>query len=420
MTATSETGSAAMAGTKVGRIRWTIVGMIFLITIINYADRATMSVAKPEMSKEFGLNAAQMGWILSAFGWSYVICQIPGGWLLDRFGSKMIYFASIFIWSLFTFAQGSISVVGAAAAVYVLFILRLLVGAAESPSFPANARLVAAWFPASERGTASAIFNSAQYFATALFGPVMGAIALHFGWRGVFYFMGGLGLASFVWLKVVYSPREHPRLTEPELDYIEKGGALVNMDQPKADKTITRAELELDFVERGGLKTMNARAEDKGTPVQWNYIGQLLTNRMMVGVYLGQFCINCLTVFFSTWFIPYLVEQRGLNILNAGFVASVPAICGFTGGVLGGIISDWMLRRGYSITTARKTPIVLGMLMATSSDHLQLCGRLLASHSGHRGRFLRKGNWRAGLDRRVGYVAQGDCRRQRRTLQHIR
>src|SRR5690242_11560066 len=87
---------------------------------------------------------------------------------------------------------------------------------------------------------------------------------------------------------------------------------------------------------------------------------------MMLGVYLGQFCINCLTVFFATWFIPYLVEQRGLSILNAGFVASVPAICGFVGGVLGGVISDAMLRKGYSITAARKTPIVGGMLLATS------------------------------------------------------
>ena len=97
MTSTMSIGGAAAAGTKVGRIRWSIVVMIFLVTIINYADRASISVAKPDMSKEFGINAAQMGWILSAFGWSYVACQIPGGWLLDRFGSKTVYFFSIFI-----------------------------------------------------------------------------------------------------------------------------------------------------------------------------------------------------------------------------------------------------------------------------------------------------------------------------------
>src|SRR3954452_13217608 len=171
MAISSDAATADLSDTKVGRVRFTIVAMLFVITVINYADRATMSVAKPELSKELALNAAQMGWILSAFGWSYVACQIPGGWLLDRFGSKIVYFASIFLWSLFTLLQGGVSIVGTAAAFYALFILRLAVGFAESPSFPANARLVAAWFPASERGTASAIFNSAQYFATVLFGP---------------------------------------------------------------------------------------------------------------------------------------------------------------------------------------------------------------------------------------------------------
>src|SRR3954470_153554 len=105
------------------------------------------------------------GWyyVFSAFGWSYVAAQIPGGWMLDRFGSKTIYFWSIFIWSLFTLLQGSVGILGAGAvAVTALFALRLLVGLAEAPSFPANGRIVAAWFPANERGTASAIFNSAQ------------------------------------------------------------------------------------------------------------------------------------------------------------------------------------------------------------------------------------------------------------------
>src|SRR3954464_662206 len=136
MAISSEVASTDLAGTKVGRVRFTIVAMLFVITVINYADRATMSVAKPDLSKEFGLNAAQMGWILSAFGWAYVICQIPGGWLLDRFGSKIVYFGSIFLWSLFTLFQGSVAVVGAAAAVYALFVLRLPVGLRAAPHVP--------------------------------------------------------------------------------------------------------------------------------------------------------------------------------------------------------------------------------------------------------------------------------------------
>ena len=107
-------------------------------------------------------------------------------------------------------------------------------------------------------------------------------------------------------------------------------------------------------------------AKSKLTISKWDAIKQLLKSRMMMGVYLGQYCINALTYFFITWFPVYLVQERGMSILKAGFIASIPAICGFTGGVLGGIISDYMLRRGYSLTLARKTPIVLGMMLSMS------------------------------------------------------
>ncbi|UPG73097.1 MFS transporter [Roseomonas gilardii subsp. gilardii] len=332
--------SALAAGaTRVGRVRFSIVAMLFAVTIVNYADRATLAIAGPVLSKDLGLSAVEMGFVFSAFGWSYVIGQIPGGWLLDRFGSKKVYFFSIFTWSLFTLLQGEVAVVGLAAAAYALFVLRLLVGFAEAPSFPANGRIVAAWFPAKERGTASAIFNSAQYFATVLFAPVMGWLTFTHGWPSVFYFMGFLGiLVSFVWLKVIHDPKDHPRIRQGELDYLEEGGALVNMDQP-------------------GRKDAGFR---------WSYLVDLVSNRMMLGIYLGQFCINALTYFFITWFPVYLVQQRGMSIMNAGFVASIPAICGFLGGVLGGVWSDALLRRGHSLTVARKVPIVCGMLLSMS------------------------------------------------------
>ena len=323
--------------TTVGKVRYTIVAMLFAITIVNYADRATIAIAGPVMSKALGLSPVQMGFVFSAFGWSYVIGQIPGGWALDRFGSKIVYFCSIFFWSVFTVLVGFVGLF-AAAAVYVLFFLRFMIGFAEAPSFPANSRIVAAWFPANERGTASAIFNSAQYFATVLFAPIMGFITTSYGWPEVFYFMGGLGiLTSFVWLRVVYAPKDHPRLSREEYGYIERGGALVNMDQP------------------------GARASEGP---QLNYIGQMLRNRLMLGIFLGQFCINAITYFFITWFPVYLVQQRGFSILNAGFIASIPAICGFLGGILGGVWSDLLIRRRWSLTAARKTPIVAGMLMS--------------------------------------------------------
>lgn len=335
-----------------GRVRFSIVAMLFAVTIVNYADRSTIAIAGPVISKDLGLSAVQMGFIFSAFGWSYVLGQIPGGWLLDRFGSRLVYFASIFVWSVFTIFQGGVWAVGPVAAVYVLFALRFMVGLSEAPSFPANGRIVAAWFPANERGTASAIFNSAQYFATVLFAPIMGYITVTYGWPSVFYFMGALGiLVSVVWLKIVYSPRQHPRLRAAELDYIRQGGALVDLDQPMPDQPApNRAVAGTGAADPGSL----------------GYLKQLIRNRMMLGIYLGQFCINAITYFFITWFPVYLVQQRGMSILKAGLIAAVPAICGFIGGVLGGVWSDFLLRRGWSLTAARKTPIVAGMLLSMS------------------------------------------------------
>jgi ACS family glucarate transporter-like MFS transporter len=246
------------------------------------------------------------------------------------------------IWSLFTLMQGWVGFLGGFAAVGVLFALRLMVGFAEAPSFPANARIVAAWFPGNERGTASAFFNSGQYFATVIFAPLMGWIAHDFGWRYVFFVMGGLGvLVGLLWIKTMYGPKEHPSINEAEFDYISRGGALVDMDAAKDAK-----------VSDGGPK--------------WDHIRQLLSNRMMVGVYIGQYCINTLTYFFLTWFPVYLVKERGLSILQAGFVASLPALCGFFGGVLGGVISDYILQKTGSLTAARKIPIVGGMLLSMS------------------------------------------------------
>src|SRR5205823_4712812 len=227
------------------------------------------------------------------------------------------------------------------AAVGLLFALRLLVGAAEAPSFPGNSRITSAWFPTNERGLAAAVFNSAQYFATVLFAPIMGWLVHAYGWHSVFYVMGGLGiLMSLVWLKTIYGPKQHPKVNAAELEYIQQGGALVDLDAGK-----------------------------KSAPTQVDtlaVIRELLSNRMLLGVYIGQYCITTLTYFFLTWFPVYLVQERGFSILNAGFVAALPAICGFVGGVLGGLVSDFLLRKGRSLTFARKTPIVIGMLLSTS------------------------------------------------------
>lgn len=322
------------------RVRYGIVAFLFIVTTVNYADRATLSIVGPTLSKDLQLDSVALGWLLSAFSWTYVALQIPGGWLLDRLGTKRVYQWSILTWSFFTFLQGFVGAVGAGmAAAVTLFTLRILLGAAEAPSFPANSRIVACWFPAAERGLASAIFNSAQYFSTVLFYPLMGALTHHLGWPWVFWSMGGLGLLiGLLWPQIIHSPRVHPRVNAAEVEHIQKGGALVDLDGAKSAGVQTRPGL----------------------------IWELLGNRMLVGIFIGQYCINVLTWFFLTWFPIYLVKERGLTILKVGFVAVLPALCGFVGGILGGWISDRLLKRGCSLSFARKLPIVTGLLLSVS------------------------------------------------------
>ena len=341
-------GASAPVQGKRGNVRYMILFMLFAVTTFNYADRAILSIAGTAMKSELGFDAVTMGFIFSAFSWAYVLGQLPGGWLLDRYGSKKIYAISIFVWSLFTLLQGGVHFLGALWAVPVLFMLRFMVGLAEAPSFPANGRIVAAWFPTSERGTASAIFNSAQYFATVLFAPLMAWITHAYGWSETFVVMGVAGLVmSMIWLRTIYSPKDHPRLSGAELAHIRDGGGLVEMDQGL-----------------GSSAAADAPKVNRGAKLA--YLKQLLSNRMLAGVYLGQYCINTITYFFLTWFPIYLVQERGMSILKAGFIASLPAVCGFLGGVLGGLISDKLIKRGFSLTWARKIPIVAGLLLSTT------------------------------------------------------
>jgi ACS family glucarate transporter-like MFS transporter len=337
--AISQAAVAAKPGT---RTRWFILAILFAITTINYADRATISIAGPQIAKAFGLSPVEMGFVFSAFGWSYVAAQLPGGWLLDRFGSKITYFFSIFLWSLFTFFTGAVGFIAGGSAVAVLFALRLFVGAAEAPSFPGNSRITSAWFPAHERGLAAAIFNSAQYFATVLFAPIMGWLVHSYGWQSVFYVMGALGLVmAGVWLKTIHGPKDHPSVSASELKYIQEGGAMVDLD---------------------GARQATRTNEVNSLAV----IKELLSNRMLLGVYIGQYAITTLTYFFLTWFPVYLVKERHMTILKAGFVAALPAIAGFLGGIVGGWISDRLAKSGYSLSVSRKAPIVAGMLMSMS------------------------------------------------------
>lgn len=315
---------------KKTNIRYLVLAMLFAVTTFNYVDRATLSVAAPLIRKDLGMDAVSMGLAFSAFGWAYTSFQIPGGWILEKWKTYMVYGVGLLLWSLFTFLQGF------STGFLMLFVFRFLMGVFEAPAFPANSRIAAMWFPTHERGFATSIFNSAQYFALAAFTPLMAWVLTGHGWSMVFHSAGIVGvIIALIWFKVMRDPNEHKSVNQAELDYIREGGGLADIGAKKV-------------------------------PVKWENVKSLLTNRQMIGIYLAQFCVVTITWFFLTWFPSYLVTAKGMSMLKVGLVASIPAIAGFIGGVLGGSWSDWLLRRGHSLTFSRKLPIVLGLTLSSS------------------------------------------------------
>jgi len=321
--------------------RYEVIALLFLMMIINQGDRATLSVAGASVSGELGLSHGEMGWLFSAFAWAYMLMQLPGGLAIDRFGSIKVLGLAIIGWSLFTAAIGSVALMPVSVAFVAVFALRFMVGVAEAPCFPANSKIVSLWFPTAERGTATSIFNASQYFAAVVFTPLLAWISTRWGWPWIFYVMGVAGvLMGLVFIWRIKAPVDHSALSREELDVIRRGGA--------------------------GLQEQPAAAGKQPWRETWASAKALLGQRMFLGIYLAQFCISTLTFFFLTWFPVYLVQQRGLSILNAGLLAAVPAIFGFIGGISGGLVSDWMLRKGLSLTLARKLPIFVGMALSMS------------------------------------------------------
>lgn len=319
--------------------RYLILLIIFIVTAVNYADRATLSIAGTEVAKELQLSAVSMGYIFSAFGWAYLLMQIPGGWLLDKFGSKKVYTYSLFFWSLFTFLQGFVDMFPLAWAGISMFFMRFMLGFSEAPSFPANARIVAAWFPTKERGTASAIFNSAQYFSLALFSPLLGWLTFAWGWEHVFTVMGVIGFVlTALWIKLIHNPTDHPRMSAEELKFISENGAVVDMDHKKPGSAAA-----------SGPKL--------------HYIKQLLSNRMMLGVFFGQYFINTIILCNYTNNTTLVVMLMALAFFGKGFGAlgwpvisdtapkEIVGLCGGVFNVFGNVASI-------------VTPLVIGYLVS--------------------------------------------------------
>lgn len=215
----------SVTAAKPTRRRYLTLVMIFITVVICYVDRANLAVASAHIQKEFGITKAEMGYVFSAFAWLYTLCQIPGGWFLDRVGSRLTYFIAIFGWSVATlfqgFATGLLSLIG----------LRAITGIFEAPAFPTNNRMVTSWFPEHERASAVGFYTSGQFVGLAFLTPLLIWIQELMSWHWVFIVTGGIGIIwSFIWIKVYQPPRRSKGVNQAELEYIRDGGGLVDGD----------------------------------------------------------------------------------------------------------------------------------------------------------------------------------------------
>lgn len=316
------------------RIRYRILAFVFISVVINYMDRSNISVAASAISSELQLTSVQLGFIFSAFGWTYAALQIPGGIMVDRYGPRLLYAASLILWSSATLCQGIVK--GFAG----LIGCRLAIGAFEAPAYPANNRIVTSWFPDNERASAIAVYTSGQFLGLAFLTPALAAIEHFAGWRGLFIITGVIGIAwGLIWYFVYNNPEDHKSVNSLELNYIEKGGGLINRDFVKKP--------EVSIFTKSDLR-------------------EVFTHRKLWGIYIGQFAVNSTLWFFLTWFPTYLVKYRGLNILHTGLVASVPFLAAFAGLLLSGFLSDFLIKKGVSAGIARKGPVIIGLLLSVS------------------------------------------------------
>jgi ACS family D-galactonate transporter-like MFS transporter len=318
------------ASTRRTNIRWfPILTLVAIGTMINYLDRTVLGIAAPFLTKDLGLTAAEMGLVFSAFSWSYAALQIPGGIFLDKYGTRLTYFIAVGFWSLFTALMAGVHSLTA------LIATRIGVGIFEAPCFPANSRVLATWFPQQERARANGVYSFGQYAGLGFLSVPLFWLTQAIGWRGLFIVVGGFGiLFAFVWWFVYRNLADSKAVNAAEVEYIEAGG--------------------------GG--------EYKGEPLKfkWSHIRALLKHRQILGASIGQFGGNSTQVFFVTWFPTYLVTARGMTFIKAGFMTALPFVGASAGVLLGGLISDMILKKTGSANLARKLPIVTGLLLAST------------------------------------------------------
>ena len=310
------------------RGRWYILLLISLMYLITYLDRVNISTAAPVISKEFGFDKITMGAIFSAFVWAYALFQVPGGWLGDRLGPRRILTAIVTYWSVMTAAT---AMAGSAVS---FIVVRFLFGIGEAGAFPVATRAMQLWYPREERGFVQGITHSASRAGAAIAPPIVVAIMSTLGWQWVFYICGAVGLVWAAWWYFSYRdlPEDHRMVNQIELQRIRGLDQAGNINQP----------------------TTEAKAS-----VPW---ATLLRSPNMWAIMCAYFTyVYCLWIFLS-WLPSYLVEFRHFTLIKVGIFASLPLWAGVIGDTVGGLATDWLLKKTGSAKLARRTVAIVGML----------------------------------------------------------
>ena len=312
--------------------RWfPILALVFVATMINYLNRTVFSIARPMFVQDLHIDPFWAGIIASSFGWSYALAQIPAGSFLDRFGTRFTYGLSLVTWSCFTLVQGFVNSIGA------FMGARIGLGLCEAPCFPANSRVLAHWFPQAERARANSIYSIGMYAGIAFLSVPLFWLTKTYGWRAMFIVTGVAGvLFGVIWYICYREPQDSKSANQAELDYIVAGG---------------------------GLK---AAAPGTRTPFRWKYVVTLLSFRQLACAAVAQFGGNAVLTFFLLDFVNYLVSQRHMEFLHAGIFAALPYMAAAIGGLVGGQISDLILKNGGGANLGRKLPIVTGLILAAT------------------------------------------------------
>jgi ACS family hexuronate transporter-like MFS transporter len=331
--------TTAEAGFKLRGLRWWIVGLIFLATLVNYIDRLTISVLAPVITHDLGLTNTEFGGILTWFLLAYTISQGLSGKLYDRVGTKRGFVCSIVLWSIAAIAHAF------ARGLATLSAFRFVLGFGEAGNWPGAAKTVAEWFPIRERAFGMAIFNSGAAIGSVVAPPLIVWLSLTYGWRTTFIVTGSLGfLWLILWLVFYETPDRHRWLSKDERELIREG-------QQDKDETLVA---------------------ERNTPLKWR---ELLRYRQVWAIVLSRFLTDPVWWLYISWLPKYLADARGFSLVKIGLFAWVPYVAADAGSLSGGWLSGYLIARGWSVDRSRKLVIAIaaclmpaGILAAFAHD----------------------------------------------------